>query len=95
MCVVKLDAAVTRVHGGDLRDAESLLTVQAVTLNTMFTHLANMAVKTEDVDHLDRYMRLALKAQGQCRATLETLATIKNPRWCSRGKPTSPRARNR
>ena len=25
------------------------------------------------------YLRLALKAQGQCRATLETLATIKNP----------------
>ena len=24
-------------------------------------------------------MRLALKAQGQCRTTLETLATIKNP----------------
>ena len=24
-------------------------------------------------------MRLALKAQGQCRATLETLAAIKNP----------------
>ncbi len=24
-------------------------------------------------------MRLALKAQSQCRATLETLATIKNP----------------
>ncbi len=25
------------------------------------------------------YLRLALKAQGQCRATLETLAVIKNP----------------
>ena len=24
-------------------------------------------------------MRLSLKAQGQCRATLETLAVIKNP----------------
>jgi hypothetical protein len=24
-------------------------------------------------------MRLALKAQGQCRATVETIATIKNP----------------
>jgi hypothetical protein len=24
-------------------------------------------------------MRLALRAQGQCRATLETLAAIKNP----------------
>jgi len=27
----------------------------------------------------DKYLRLALKAQGQCRATLETLAAIKNP----------------
>ncbi len=71
------------------------MTAQAVTLNTMFTHLANMAAKTEYDDKLDRYMRLALKAQGQCRATLETPASIKNRRWCSRGKPTSPRVRNR
>jgi len=27
----------------------------------------------------ETYLRLALKAQGQCRATLETLAMIKNP----------------
>ena len=27
----------------------------------------------------ETYMRLALKAQTQCRATLETLAAIKNP----------------
>jgi hypothetical protein len=31
------------------------------------------------LDATDRYMRLALKAQSQCRATLETLAEIKNP----------------
>lgn len=31
------------------------------------------------IDATDRYMRLALKAQGQCRATLETLANLKNP----------------
>ncbi len=55
------------------------MTAQAVTLNTMFTHLAGLAGKTEYVDHLDRYMRLALKGQGQCCATLETLAAIKNP----------------
>ena len=78
-CVAKLQAAVGRVQRGDLREPESLLTVQAVTLNTMFTHLATLAAKTEYVDHLDRYMRLALKAQAQCRATLETLAKIKNP----------------
>ena len=78
-CLVKLHAAVDRVHRGDLREPEALLTAQAVTLNTMFTHLANLAAKTEYVDRLDRYLRLALKAQGQCRATLETLAEIKNP----------------
>jgi hypothetical protein len=29
--------------------------------------------------NLEGFMRLALRAQSQCRATLETLATIKNP----------------
>jgi len=29
---------------------------------------------------METYMRLALKAQSQCRTTLETLAEIKNPR---------------
>ena len=28
---------------------------------------------------LDRYLKLALRAQSQCRATWEALATIKNP----------------
>ena len=45
-------------------------TAQAATLNTMFTHLANLGAKTEYIDKLDRYLRLALKAQGQCRAVL-------------------------
>jgi hypothetical protein len=31
------------------------------------------------IDHFDRYLRLALKAQSQCRATCETLAVLKNP----------------
>ncbi len=29
--------------------------------------------------NIEGFMRLALRAQSQCRATLETLATIKNP----------------
>ena len=54
---------------------------RAVTLNTIFTRLAHRAQSNLDgsFDAADRYMRLALKAQGQCRATLETLAAIKNP----------------
>jgi hypothetical protein len=33
----------------------------------------------EYMNAAETYLRLALKAQGQCRATLETLAVIKNP----------------
>jgi hypothetical protein len=33
----------------------------------------------EYIEASEKYMRLALKAQAQCRATIETLAAIKNP----------------
>ena len=78
-CLFKLYDTVRRVQEGDLSEPEALLTAQAVTLNAIFTDLALKAANTEYVDKLDRYMRLALKAQGQCRATLETLAEIKRP----------------
>lgn len=32
------------------------------------------------MSHFDTYMRIALKAQSQCRTTYEALAEIKNPR---------------
>jgi hypothetical protein len=50
-----------------------------VTLNAMFTQLAYETSRMTIVDQIDRFTRLALKAQGQCRATVETLALIKNP----------------
>jgi hypothetical protein len=52
-----------------------------VALNTIFTELTRRAMLNmgEYLDATDRYLRLALKAQGQCRATFETLAAIKNP----------------
>ena len=80
-CVAKLHAAVGRVQRGDLREPEALLTAQAVALNSIFSSMAQRAAMNtgEYLDATDRYMRLALKAQGQCRATLETLATVKNP----------------
>jgi hypothetical protein len=76
-----LDSAINAVHGGDLRDSEALLKAQAVALNAIFANLALRAQVSvgEYLDAAERYMRLALKARGQCRATLETLAVIKNP----------------
>ncbi len=56
-----------------------MLAAQAHTLDAIFNNLARRAIRAEYMDHLDRYLKLALRAQSQCRATWETLATIKNP----------------
>jgi hypothetical protein len=70
-----------RVRDGDLSRADSLLMTQAHTLDAIFNELARRAALNmgEYINATDRYLRLALKAQSQCRATLETLAAIKNP----------------
>ncbi len=78
-CVTALVTETQRVTGGDLAGLEATLTAQVVTLNAMFTQLANQTSKMTIVDQIDRFTRLALKAQGQCRATVETLALMKNP----------------
>ena len=67
------------VSRGDLSGLESMLTAQAVALNATFTSLARRAQEADYMDKLERYLRLALKAQSQCRATVETLAEMKNP----------------
>lgn len=64
-CVTTLKKRVDTTHGGDLKYAETTLTAQAATLDAIF--------------NAERYMRLALKAQGKCRATREALTAIKNP----------------
>jgi hypothetical protein len=80
-CVSALKECAKRVHDGELAYLETTLTAQAANLNAMFNELARRAMLNmgEHLDATDRYMRLALKAQSQCRATLETLAAIKNP----------------
>jgi hypothetical protein len=76
-----IDDTAKSVHGGSLKSAETMLTAQAVALNAIFGELARRSAMNmgEYLDASERYMRLALKAQGQCRATLETLAAVKNP----------------
>lgn len=68
-------------HDGNLKRAESMLTAQAHSLDAIFTNLARRASLNlgQHIGAVETYLKLALKAQGQCRATLETLATIKNP----------------
>jgi hypothetical protein len=63
-----------------LKQVEGMLLSQAHALNSMFTALAQKATEQEYLKPMEAYTRLALKAQSQCRATLETLADIKQPR---------------
>lgn len=79
--VSSLHAQGRAVVGGDLASAECLLIAQVASLNAIYGELARRAALNigEHLEASERYMRLALKAQGQCRATLETLAAIKNP----------------
>jgi hypothetical protein len=58
---------------------EAVLTAQGVTLNAIFANLAYQAKATNSADTSDRCLRLAFKAQSQCRTTFETLALLKNP----------------
>lgn len=59
--------------------AERILMSQAQSLNAVFCDMAKRANRQEYVANMDKLLRLALKAQSQCRATLETLSNIKNP----------------
>lgn len=79
--VASVKAHGDKVNGNDLAAAEQMLVAQAIALNSIFAEMARRSALNmgDYLDATDRYMRLALKAQGQCRATLETLAAIKNP----------------
>ena len=67
------------VHNGDMKPVEAMLYAQAMTLQTMFTNLARRAANQEHLKQFQTHMTLALKAQAQCRSTLEALAQVKNP----------------
>ena len=67
------------VLDGDLGRAEAMLTTQAHCLDAIFNNLARRAIHAEYMSGFDTYLKLSLRAQSQCRATLETLAAIKNP----------------
>lgn len=68
------------IHNNDMSRAESMLIAQAHTLDGLFAKLASQALTSNDLSKFERYMKLALKAQSQSRATLQTLGEIKAPK---------------
>jgi len=70
----------TDVQGGNLSEAEAMLMNQATALQSLFARLTERGMSCAHVAGFEVNMRMALKAQAQCRSTLEALAEIKNPR---------------
>lgn len=78
--VDELRRQTAALNSGDLTRAEDMLLAQAHTLDSLFAQLTGRALRSQQRDGLESYMRLALKAQNQARATLQTLAELKAPR---------------
>ncbi|MFM0715933.1 hypothetical protein PQQ73_06290 [Paraburkholderia strydomiana] len=78
--VDRLRIQVAAVNDGNLSEIEATLIAQASTLDMIFNELAAKAARCEIPLQTEMNLRLALKAQAQCRVTLEALVEMKNPR---------------
>ena len=74
-----LQEQIDATERGDLGCGEAMLTAQAHTLDAIFNNLARKAITAEYMKSVDINLKLALRAQSQCRATWEAISAIKNP----------------
>jgi hypothetical protein len=67
------------VVAGNMTRPEAMLLAQAHTLDALFNSLVMKGLGQTHMPHHESFLRLAYKAQSQCRSTLQTLSDIKNP----------------
>jgi hypothetical protein len=77
--IFELRTQAAAANRGDFTQAEAMLMNQATALQTLFSNMVERANNQSMMPNIEGFMRMALRAQNQCRATLETLAAIKNP----------------
>ena len=78
--VALLDAAIKTFDVNDPAAVEGVFAIQGISLDVIFTDFIRRKGFTFD------NMRVALRAQAQCRATFRTLSDFKNP--CPRAMQT-------
>ena len=76
--------AVLKAESGRLSEGKSegvgpILANQAIALQSLFARLTERALSQNSMSNIEAFMKLALRAQNQCRATLEALAAINKP----------------
>lgn len=71
-----------KAASGDLGDVSALFMAQALSLDSIFTEYARIALVnvSSNLEASERYMRLAIKAQSNSRATLDALSKLHQPR---------------
>ena len=67
------------VIDGSMVRPEAMLLCQAHTLDALFNSLIMKGLDQTHTPHYEVFMKLAFKAQSQCRSTLQSLSDIKNP----------------
>ena len=80
--VKALSEQTEALKNNDLSRAEEMLAVQTHTLDGLFNQLTTRALRNANAGYLDaseKYLKLALRAQSQCRSTWEAVSAIKNP----------------
>lgn len=68
------------IEENNFNTLEAMLLNQALTLNASFNQCLRKASQAEFINQMEAYGNLAMKAQKACRATVATLAELKNPR---------------
>jgi hypothetical protein len=77
--VTELNDLCQDTVSGDLSRGEEMLTAQAATLDALFHHLTRVAIGNRDIEYGDRILKLAFRAQAQCRSTWEAISAVQNP----------------
>lgn len=74
-----LETQVGQANDGNLNRIEQMHLSQAHTLDAIANNLFRRAIGQEYLNQFETFMKLGLKAQSQCRATLEALVSMKKP----------------
>jgi hypothetical protein len=87
--VTSLRDHAKQVNEGDMTLVESMLLSQAIALQNMFSDLATRAAGQSTMQGKQVLTQLALKAQSNARATLQTLVEAKSPKQIAFVKQTN------
>ena len=79
--VKTLSEKMEATNSNDLTSLEDMLTGQAYALNAIFNKMSQVAARNleESLGGAEVCLKLGLRAQSQCRATIEAISTVKNP----------------